>query len=160
MVGTALHARAEPAPEVPAGYVPWASLGSVTPSVGRGRAIPPRIVASPSPQPSDIGRGQETYAAPARYPESLWVRRRSHGVRLRTPLLRVWVNDEDRDGILVVTDGFSTVYGAGETQEAAIEEYLENLFFHFDALDRSEHRLGKALRRELAILRDHLIREP
>ena len=81
------------------------------------------------------------------------------GVRLLSPTLAVHVSDEDGDGVFVVSDAMSTVYGAGDTPAEAIDEYVDNLFEHFDWLDRHEAELGSGLKRELDTLRGHFIRE-
>ena len=158
MAGTAVRAQASvDAPH--AGCVPWSSVSTVTPKAGTGVSGLPSTARRPRPKAaSSPPRQPDTYASPSSYLQSVWVRREASGVHLRSPLLHLWVSDEDRDGVFVVTDQFSTVYGAGSNPDAAISDYLENLFLHFDDLDRGVDRLGPALRDELNILRRHLAR--
>ncbi len=96
----------------------------------------------------------EPYSIPTSHDRTYWVRDSTRGdVRLLTPILKVLVSDDDGDGVWVVSDRFSTVFGAGEDSEEAVADYVENLFDQFDTLDRDEDMLGPALVEELAILR-------
>ncbi len=102
---------------------------------------------------------RDTFPLPISFERTVWVREPAcGGVRLSSPLLRLEVSDADGDGVLVVTDTFSSVYGAGEDLDLAIRDYLRNLFDHFEDLDRSEDRLGPGLKRELMALRRRLQR--
>lgn len=74
------------------------------------------------------------------------------------PLIQLTVSDEDRDGIYVVTDSFSTVFGSGDSVDSAIADYVNILFLTFDELDRDESILGPGYQRELRALRGHLAR--
>ena len=65
------------------------------------------------------------------------------------------VSDADGDGIYVASDTFSTVYGAGETPDAAIKDYADNLAEQRRDLEAHENELGPALRAELIALREH-----
>lgn len=158
-VGFPPTARAEPIR--PSTTVPWRAVAVRTPSGStaapkRGSAPPWARMGQASPTPP-----LDTYVLPTRFLESVWMRQSvRNGVKLRSPLLRLDVSDEDRDGVFVVADSFSTVYGAGDDPDAAINEYLENLFAHFDELDRNELALAPALRQELAAMRVHLSRVP
>lgn len=76
---------------------------------------------------------------------------------LREPVA-VRVSDADRDGIYVVTDEFSSTYGAGDTPSKAIQDYSESLFYEFEDLQENEDALGVALQRELASLRRYIDR--
>jgi hypothetical protein len=82
------------------------------------------------------------------------------GIRLNVGRLPIAVSDDDRDGVFVATDGISTVYGAGENPDAAIDDYLDNLFTHFAYLDVNRDRLGPRLATELAALSPYFVREP
>lgn len=77
--------------------------------------------------------------------------------RLKHPV-KVNVSDADQDGTFVVTDDFSTVYGAGSTPESAIRDYSMSLFDEFEDLTEEEELLGLGLQQELAALRLHIIR--
>lgn len=102
----------------------------------------------------------DTYDLPATYQESIWLRPSArHRVRPLVPVLHLEVSDADEDGVFVVSDTFSSVYGADEDADAAIRDYVDNLFNHFDALDRDKATLGAALRTELHALRRRLSRD-
>lgn len=66
------------------------------------------------------------------------------------------VSDVDGDGIYVVSDRFSTVFGSGETPQAAIADYADQLFVTFEGLTDEEASLGGALRKELDSLRQYV----
>lgn len=68
------------------------------------------------------------------------------------------VSDADQDGIYVVTDDFSTVYGSGNSPAEAIDDYGMNLFTEYDEFEKDEEILGVSLQRELASLRQHIVR--
>lgn len=72
--------------------------------------------------------------------------------------ITVDVSDADRDGVYVVSDRFSTVFGSGETPRAAIADYEDQLFLTFEELEDEEASLGGALRKELGSLRQHVVR--
>lgn len=59
---------------------------------------------------------------------------------------------------VVVDDDFSNRYGAGETKELAVIDYLESLAEHWSDLIRDEKivRLGLGLRKELRGMRDRI----
>lgn len=78
------------------------------------------------------------------------------GFAFRTPGLDLQVDADDDE--VVVTDGFSTVYGGGDTLDAAIEDYLASLFDTFADLESQEAILAPGLQRELAALRRHISR--
>mgnify|MGYP000194447999 CR=1 FL=1 len=68
------------------------------------------------------------------------------------------VTDEDRDGIFVATDSFSTVFGEGSDPKSATADYLGSLFERYSDLERDEALLAPGLLRDLASLRQHLTR--
>jgi hypothetical protein len=65
---------------------------------------------------------------------------------------------EPGDGVVVVTDSSSTVYGAGDDVDAAVADYLAALVETFVDLEDQEERLGPGLRAELAALRQMISR--
>jgi len=75
--------------------------------------------------------------------------------RIRDPYLLLRVSDADGDAVFVATDSFSTVYGAGDSPRAAIENYSENLFEYYEELEEDEEVLAPGLRRELLAMRPH-----
>jgi hypothetical protein len=75
--------------------------------------------------------------------------------RLKGPIT-IQVSDADRDGIFVVTDSISTIYGAGESPRDAVRDYVGNLFDYFVELEEDESALGPGLQRELEALRRHI----
>lgn len=68
----------------------------------------------------------------------------------------VEVSDADHDGIYVVTDRFSMVFGSGASPAEAIKDYADLLFTALEELEEDEGSLGIALRQELASLRQHI----
>jgi hypothetical protein len=66
------------------------------------------------------------------------------------------VSDADGDGIYVVSDTFSTIYGAGPSPAEALRDYSSNLFADFEDLQDDEASLGPALREELSSLRRYI----
>ena len=82
--------------------------------------------------------------------------RADRGGGIRSVIVQVQVSDEDGDGVFVVSDAFSSVYGAGPSPDAAIGDYVESLFDHLADLEAQEPVLGPALRQELTTLRRHL----
>ena len=80
------------------------------------------------------------------------------GVRLRHPRLALHVTDADQDGVFVVTDDFSTVYGEGGDPGTAIGDYLGSLLARFLDLEEQEAILGPGLQSDLAALRRHITR--
>jgi hypothetical protein len=77
-------------------------------------------------------------------------------LRFRVPSLALHVSDDDQDGVLVVTDTFSRVYGEGEDEAAAINDYFLNLRSHFLDLEQHEAVLAPGLRRDLAEMRRYI----
>lgn len=141
--------------------VPWGEIGVRTGSTGTRAPVRrrPAGASSPSRVPKSVPATE--YVLPATFEQSVWVERPTrNGIRLHSPLVRVEVGDADRDGVFIASDAFSTVYGAGDSVDAAIDDYLDALFDHFDALDRQADRLGLGPREELAVLRQHLYRTP
>jgi len=80
------------------------------------------------------------------------------GLRFRPPSLVLSVSDADGDGVYVVTDAFSTVYGEGEDPQMAIRDYLDTLISRFLDLERHESILAPGLRKDLATLRRYISR--
>jgi predicted RNase H-like HicB family nuclease len=70
----------------------------------------------------------------------------------------IQVSDADQDGVFVVTDNFSTVFGSGETPAEAKQNYASNLFAYFDELQEEEDALSLGMKQELKALRRHVIR--
>ena len=68
------------------------------------------------------------------------------------------LEDEDGDGVIVVSDEVASVYGEGETDAEAVQDYLENLDSQFLYLEEHEHRLAPGLLAELTSLRQHMMR--
>jgi hypothetical protein len=79
-------------------------------------------------------------------------------VRFLAPSLHLLVSDEDGDGIFVVSDEISSVYGEGETDAEAVQDYLENLVSQFLYLEEHESQLAPGLLAELTSLRHHMMR--
>jgi len=79
---------------------------------------------------------------------------------MTVPILHVTVSDDDRDGVWVASDRFTSVFVVGEDTEEAVADYVANLFDQFEDLDRNEHRLAAPLVQELAELRGRFVREP
>ena len=77
-------------------------------------------------------------------------------VVLRVPVLELDVSHDDDTA--VVTDDFSTVYGAGPDIDAAVADYLASLVDTFADLEAQEAVLAPGLREELAALRRYLVR--
>lgn len=69
-------------------------------------------------------------------------------------LMTIVVTRDDEDGAIIVSDDVTTVYGAGATVEAALEEYMREFAYHRQVLERHDPRLGPGLARELARLRE------
>lgn len=63
---------------------------------------------------------------------------------------------EHDDDVWVASDGFSTVYGTGEDERGAIDDYVTEMFAYFDKLDQREAELARGLRTELATLRRYI----
>lgn len=80
------------------------------------------------------------------------------GLRFRLPFLALTVSDADRDGVYVVTDTFSTVYGEGGDPRMAIGDYLDTLLSRFLDLERHEAILAPGLRKDLSTLRRYISR--
>lgn len=160
IAGTGLARRWQPAHH-DSGSVPWNAVSLRTGSGGASaRSIPlparpasrsaPALVTEPPP---------EVYAVPDQFSQAVWLRSQPRlGIRVINPLIQLTVSDEDRDGIYVVTDSFSTVFGSGDTIDSAIADYVTILFLTFDELDRDESILGPGYQRELRALRGHLAR--
>jgi hypothetical protein len=79
-------------------------------------------------------------------------------VRFLTPSLQLLVSDEDDDGVIVVSDEISSVYGEGESDAEAVQDYLENLVSQFLYLEDQEAQLAPGLLAELTSLRQHMMR--
>ncbi len=79
-------------------------------------------------------------------------------LRFRFPFLTLRVSDADRDGVFVVTDSFSRVYGEGNDPGMAVGDYLDSLFARFLDLDQHEDILAPGLRRDLTELRRYIVR--
>jgi hypothetical protein len=79
-------------------------------------------------------------------------------VRFLTPGVQLLVSDEDGDGVIVVSDDFSSVYGEGEADAEAMQDYLENLVSQFLYLDEHEDQLAPGLQAELTSLRQRMTR--
>lgn len=79
-------------------------------------------------------------------------------VKFLTPGLQLLVSDEDGDGVIVVSDNFSSVYGEGEADAKAAQDYLENLVSQFLYLEDHEDQLAPGLQAELTSLRHHMRR--
>lgn len=75
--------------------------------------------------------------------------------RIRIPVRGLRV--EHDDGVDIVSDTFSTVYGVGESPAAAIDDYVRSLFDYFAKLEEREVHLARGLRRELEILRRYIV---
>ena len=75
------------------------------------------------------------------------------GLRIIRNPLRVTTSDEDEDGIWVTTDGFSTVYGSGESPQEASEDYVKSLGQHLIWLEENVNSLGPGLASELDSIR-------
>ena len=72
---------------------------------------------------------------------------------LRTPRLDLLASGDE---VVVVTDDFSSVYGAGDDLDAALRDYASSLFDHFADLEDQEAMLAPALAHELGTLRRYL----
>jgi hypothetical protein len=72
--------------------------------------------------------------------------------------IAIQVSDADQDGVFVVTDNFSTVFGSGETPAEAKQDYANNLFAFFEELQEKEDALGSGMKQELGALRRQVIR--
>jgi hypothetical protein len=81
-----------------------------------------------------------------------------HPLRFRVPSLTLRVSDEDQDGVFVVTDTFSRVYGEGEDDISAIKDYLASLLARFLDLERHEDVLAPGLREDLEDMRRFIVR--
>jgi hypothetical protein len=79
-------------------------------------------------------------------------------IRFRVPSLTLRVSDADQDGVLVVTDTFSRVYGEGVHDIVAINDYFSNLHSHFLWLEQHEDILAPGLQRDLAEMRRYVAR--
>lgn len=79
-------------------------------------------------------------------------------VRFLGPGLQLLVSDEDGDGIVGVSDEISSVYGEGETDAAAVQDYLENLVSQFLYLEDHDDQFALGLQVELTSLRNHMTR--
>lgn len=79
-------------------------------------------------------------------------------VKFLAPSLQLLVTDEDGDGIIVVSDEISSVYGEGETDADAVQDYLQNLVSQFLYLEDHESQLAPGLQAELMSLRRHMMR--
>ena len=79
-------------------------------------------------------------------------------LQFRHPTLLLHVSDADQDGVFVVTDTFSRVYGEGHDPETAIGDYLESLLARFQDLEESEDILAVGLCRELENMRRYIAR--
>jgi hypothetical protein len=73
-------------------------------------------------------------------------------VRPDTIVLKI----EHDDGVYVVSDGFSTVYGTGSDVQEAVDDYADELYAYFDKLERREAALARGLRDELTTLRRYV----
>ena len=63
------------------------------------------------------------------------------------------IHDDDGDGIWIASDDRTFTYGAGETPELAIIDYLDTLAFLWKDLVDSSASLGIPLQRDLETLR-------
>lgn len=81
-----------------------------------------------------------------------------HPLRFRGPSLTLRVSDEDHDGVFVVTDTFSRVYGEGDNDIAAVKDYLASLLARFLDLERNERVLAPGLQKDLASMRRYIVR--
>ncbi len=79
-------------------------------------------------------------------------------VRFLSPSLQLLVSEEDGDGIIVVSDESSSVYGEGQTDADAVQDYLKNLVSQFLYLEDHEDQLAPGLQAELTSLRHHMER--
>lgn len=80
------------------------------------------------------------------------------GVRFLVQSIRLDISDADGDGIWVVSDGFSTVYGDGDSAGAAVEDYLRCLAEHFLWESDNADTLGSHLQAEFAMMSQVLAR--
>ena len=78
------------------------------------------------------------------------------GVATLQPAIEVAVSDADGDGVWVVSDAFSQVYGDGATPQAAIDDYVNSLADHFLWLIQHEPELAPVSIDELSQLRQRL----
>lgn len=78
-------------------------------------------------------------------------------VQLREPIALI-VEGDVADGVVVVSDRFSTCYGAGESQAEAVQDYVRNLLHELEELEADEEILGDMLKAELEAIRRHVIR--
>jgi len=159
--GMVLTARAATARQSIQGYARLRLTTMQTPMAGD--ALPSHMghrAGNADSPPRSTTAETNRYPIPEQYRETIWVQSSRRGIiRLKSPMLHVLVSDEDRDGVFVASDTFSTVFGAGESAVEAINEYIEQLFHHFDALDREEDRLAPGLRKVLIALRERFVRE-
>lgn len=125
------------------------TLMTMTAATANRYAIPKGAVTL-RPTPSDHlqAKYEEMIAIPRSHTTSLRFGSDTSPVRLRVPVLTLTVSDEDRDGIFVVTDSFSTVYGEGTTGEAAIEDYVVSLVELFQELEENFAVLAPGLKQE------------
>lgn len=160
IAGTGL-ARGWPHAHHDGGSVPWSAVSLRTGSGGASAMstpLPTRPASRSAPVLATLPP-PEVYSVPDQFSQAVWLRSQSQlGIRVIGPLIQLTVSDEDRDGIYVVTDSFSTVFGSGATVDSAIADYVNSLFLTFDELDRDESILGPSYQRELRSLRSHLAR--
>lgn len=118
-------------------------------------ALPENSAANLDPR----GELEPAMPMPRAYPVSIQVELPAHApIRVLAPFLTLRVSDEDLDGIYVVTDTFSSMYGEGESEEEAIGDYLESLFAHFLDLDEHRSMLAAGLRYELERMSRYIAR--
>ena len=79
-------------------------------------------------------------------------------LRFRHPILDLHVADADQDGVFVVTDTFSRIYGEGGEPSTAINDYIDSLLARFLDLEEHEEILAPGLRQDLAKMRRYIIR--
>lgn len=78
------------------------------------------------------------------------------GIQFSIPFLTLHASDSDQDGIFVVTDSFSRVYGEGINPRVAIVDYFESLIDRFLYLQEHQVELGQGLRKDLDAMRHYI----
>ena len=99
--------------------------------------------------------GRTLTAAPEQYNKATI--HRSSG-QVPFPGLQLLVSDEDGDGVIVVSEEISIVYGEGKPDPDAVQDYLQNLVTQFLYLEDHDDRLVPGLQAELISLRHHMMR--
>jgi len=142
-----------------ASALPWDDVSIKTPygvmsgSIGTTTSNSTQFI-SPSPMKAAYA---ETVEVQRNSEERLFVQHTViNGVGFNVAYLLVLTSDDDGDGTWVASDLYSNVYGAGESQQQAIDDYVSGLIEHFQWLDSRREQLSPGLRAELSELSSRL----